>query len=417
MRPRTLLLSLSALFAFLYPLVLLQKERIFSSASIMEGMASWFWIAEPLSLMLFFFACAAVMRQKILCYASIIAASFCLAFVAAEAYFSLPSLDAASNLDSAKIESRSSVYVKSGQATHIYEKDYFAPDPVLGYGPNPNGKMRVASRREKGDEVIYDVLYSIDEKGRRFTPDRGDKADAAILLFGCSFTFGEGLNDRETFAWRLGEMLGEKFQVFNYGFHGYGAHQMLALAESGRLDALGQRYKQIYALYLTIRGHELRCVGLSPWDQSGPRYILENGAIKHDGKFSGGATADALFPRFRAYEQIKQKLIAAFAMHTHVAIIAQSMRELAARYNAHALTVIWPDFTRIEPMLRDRGVRILPLADALPDYASERAKYAIKGDGHPNALANTRIAEALAAYIQRHPYAAETKQLDGAAGQ
>ena len=202
MRLPALILSFSSLLAILYPLLMWQKNLIFSFLPIMESIAGWFWIAEPLLLALVFFASAARMRQKILCYVCIIAASCCLTFAAAEIYFTAPRVKSAPGA----IHSYDSVYVKSGQATHIYENDSHASDPVLGYGPNPSAR-KVASRRMKDDEVIYDVLYSRDEEGRRITPDRGDKADTAVLLFGCSFTVGDGLNDRETFAWRLGEML------------------------------------------------------------------------------------------------------------------------------------------------------------------------------------------------------------------
>ena len=400
MRLRTVVLSLSAAHALLYPLVF--------SISSMEGLAKGFWIAEPLLLVLFFFAASAAIRQKVIQYVCIIVASCCLAFAAAEMYCTWLRVEPAAP----QFSSHDSVYVKSGQATHLYEKSLSVPDPVLGYVPKANEKMRIAARRMHGNEVLYDVLYSRDEEGRRITPDRGDKADTAILLFGCSFAVGYGLNDQETFAWQLGEMLGEKFQVFNYGFHGYGAHQMLALVESSRLDALVRRYKQVYALYLTIRGHAARCAGLSPWDQAGPRYVLENGVLKHVGRFNETLEynklhqTDTLFARSRFYAYVKetyrQQVIPEYALHTHVAIIAKSMREMEARYHAHALCVIWPNFTGIEPMLRENGVRTLSLTGIMPDYASAREKYLIKGDGHPNALANTRIAEALSEYIMQN---------------
>jgi lysophospholipase L1-like esterase len=295
--------------------------------------------------------------------------------------------------------------VHSGQATHLYERASAVPDPVLGYGPDLSGKMRLAARRVQHDQTIYDVLYSRDEEGRRITPKRGKNADTAILLFGCSFTEGAGLNDQECFAWQLGHMLGEQFQVYNYGFSGYGSHQMLALVESGRLDALVQRYTQIYAFFLTMADHPLRCLGKRPFSRE-PRYILENGALTYAGSFSH--TVDSLFAHSQLYEQLKlaclQWLMYDYGLATHIAIVAKSMHELQARYNAHALTVIYPDFTRIEPLLLGSGVRTLSLMPAMPDYASTSEKYTIKGDGHPNALANTRIAEALFDYIQKHPH-------------
>jgi lysophospholipase L1-like esterase len=357
--------------------------------------------------MVFFFALSAGIRQKILCYACITAASLFLAFAAAEVYSRLLRSTPAN------------VHIKPGQATHSQEKDGTVPDPVLGYSLNPSGKMHFAVRLVKDGKVIYDVLYTTNE-GRRITPDRGDKADTAILLFGYSFTFGVGLNDQETFAWQLGEMLGEKFQVFNYGVGGYGPHQMLALVTSGRLDAFIRRYKQAYAFYLTIPGHAARCVGLSPWDQSGPRYILEIGALRYVGKFNETPEhnklyqADKLFAGSRVYAPIKEahrtKRVPDYAMETLVAITAKSMQALAARYHAHALTIVWPKFAHIEPILQDSGIRTLPLAGAMPDYASVPEKYDIPGDGHPNALANTRVAEALAEYILKHPQATGERQ-------
>jgi hypothetical protein len=370
-----------------------QKERLFSLLPFMKGIASWFWIVEPVFLALMFFACAAAIRQKTISYLCIIAASFLFAFGVAEMYFS--ALKTGISWFDVKREylSRDSVHVQSGRAAHLHEKDGISPDPVLGFGPNPNAQ-KLASRLVVGGKVIYDVLYSLDKKGRRVTPDRGDTADTAILLFGCSFTFGEGLNDRETYAWQLGEMLGERFQVFNYGFSAYGAHQMLALVESGRLDALARRYKRIYASFLTIADHAVRCVGPRPF-QPGPRYILENGTIKYAGKFSD--TLDKVFAHSRTYERVKsayyRRLTSDLAVNTHTAIIVKSMQELATRYHAHFVTVLWPDSAHIEAMLRKNGVSTLLLTDITDE------KYKIESDGHPNALANTRIAEALSEYI------------------
>ena len=286
----------------------------------------------------------------------------------------------------------------------LWEKG-LSHDPILGYGPTPNGTM-YASRLVKDDKVIYDVLYSRDSEGRRITPDRGNKVDTAILLFGCSFTVGEGLNDEDTFAWQLGELLGEKFQVFNYGFHGYGSHHMLALIESGRLDEIARRYEHVYAFYLTMSEHGPRCVGLAPWDNHGPRYILKKGTVKHAGKFNKTSIGKLNFVNY-FFNMLKRHkwLMAHFGLNTHAAIIAKSMHELKNRYHAHALTIIWPDYTHIEPLLRDRGVRTLSLKSAMRDYASSPEKYSLLNDGHPNAQANTRIAEVLAEYVlKKDPY-------------
>jgi len=388
-----------------------RKERFFSSVPVSDGVTSWFWIAEPLFLALFCFASSVGIRQKILQYACLIAASFFLAFVTAEMYLRATN----SEVDFMSLfRSRDSVYVKSEQTTHLYELSHVAPDPVLGYGPNLDASS-VASRRVKDGKVLYDVLYTRDAEGRRITPDRGDKADTAILFFGCSFTVGEGVHDRETFAWRLGEMLGDKFQVFNYGYHGYGSHQMLALIESGRLDAIARRYTQIYAFYLTIADHETRCIGLWPNNGTGPRYILENGILKHAGRLNENRERAKFFSSSFVYRQVTRAyylhLAPYSALDTHAAIIAQSAHELDARYHAQFLAVIYPDFTRIEPMLRARGVHTLSLTGVMPDYLPDgKYRYRIKGDGHPNALTHTLIAGALAEYMLKNARATREQQ-------
>ena len=73
-----------------------------------------------------------------------------------------------------------------------YTDNFFVDDPLLGYTPHPNAQVQ--SIKKQGDEVIYDVTYAIDEFGRRITPDQDDPArDKFLLLFGDSFTFGEGV--------------------------------------------------------------------------------------------------------------------------------------------------------------------------------------------------------------------------------
>ncbi len=46
-----------------------------------------------------------------------------------------------------------------------------------------------------------------------------------VILFGCSFTFGAGLNDNETFSYKLSKYTGRN--VYNRGLSGYGVQHML----------------------------------------------------------------------------------------------------------------------------------------------------------------------------------------------
>ena len=45
-----------------------------------------------------------------------------------------------------------------------------------------------------------------------------------MIIFGDSFTFGEGLNCVQMMPYRVGEIGGGRFEVYNFGFQGYGPH-------------------------------------------------------------------------------------------------------------------------------------------------------------------------------------------------
>ena len=104
-------------------------------------------------------------------------------------------------------------------------------DPVTGYKPRPGAAVR-SVRKGRADGVVqYDVRYTVDEHSRRKVAQHPE-ARKAVLFFGCSFTFGEGLTDEDTLPYRVNEKIGGEFQAFNFGYSGYGPHQFLALLES-----------------------------------------------------------------------------------------------------------------------------------------------------------------------------------------
>ncbi|OQY36439.1 MAG: hypothetical protein B6243_03195 [Anaerolineaceae bacterium 4572_5.2] len=119
-----------------------------------------------------------------------------------------------------------------------YTQNFFQDDDLLGYIPVPN--TRVNSIKKLGDDLIYDVEYSIDQYSRREVPGlefrvsgsetsntKPETRNQFILFFGGSFIFGEGLNDDETLPAHVGR-LAPRYRPYNYGLSGYGPQQMLA---------------------------------------------------------------------------------------------------------------------------------------------------------------------------------------------
>jgi hypothetical protein len=62
----------------------------------------------------------------------------------------------------------------------------------------PGSMVRVSKLHD--DEVIFDVVYTISAHGFRVTPGAGGTSGSAgrVLFFGCSYTFGEGVEDDQT---------------------------------------------------------------------------------------------------------------------------------------------------------------------------------------------------------------------------
>ena len=101
-------------------------------------------------------------------------------------------------------------------------------DPEIGWVLNP-GSIEYRNRLVDAQGVLqYDVVYSI-ESGRRKTPPPVS-AGPELIAAGCSFTFGHGLNDQDTWPWLLQEKL-PNYRVVNAGCMGYGTDQALLVTE------------------------------------------------------------------------------------------------------------------------------------------------------------------------------------------
>jgi hypothetical protein len=127
------------------------------------------------------------------------------------------------------------------------------PDPVLGWRSKP-GTYSIPRK----DQPLAPRRVTILPDGSRATGT--DATPSALVLLGCSFTFGEGVSDQDTYAWKLGEHLPGR-GVRNFGTIGYGTYQSLLLLE--RLLARGER--PAWVLYGYMDNHEIRNVAHPLW--------------------------------------------------------------------------------------------------------------------------------------------------------
>ena len=108
----------------------------------------------------------------------------------------------------------------------------FAKDRNLGFRHTPSVTVRHIKRNM--EKIIYDARYSFDEFGRRHHPEQTLKNQKSfIVLSGCSYTYGNGLNDDQTLSYYMNS-LSEEHLTYNYAIGASGTNMTLALTESDR---------------------------------------------------------------------------------------------------------------------------------------------------------------------------------------
>lgn len=286
---------------------------------------------------------------------------------------------------------------------------YAGPDDVLGYAPQLTGPVRVS--KFYGEHPIFDVVYTFDRHHLRVSapPDRPEDPEApCILFFGGSYTYGEGVEDAQSLPWRAAVLTGMRTR--NFGFQGYGPHQMLAAIESGRVERAAE-CRPTFAIYMPILDHVNRAVGLAHWDRSGPRYRLApDGSAVRDGHFDDDTGALARF----ALEQFEKSLIVervnqrrrevgADDFAVFHAIVDTARRRLAERWPGigfHA--IVWDRSGDPPPLfwegLERRGIAVHRMSRILPQRRDGDPRFEVSEyDRHPGGV----VYDAIARYVAR----------------
>ncbi len=288
----------------------------------------------------------------------------------------------------------------------IYSQGYYRMDEILGSAPL-KGKT-AASRFVKDNEIVYNVTYTIDDNGLRISPPATTDAQC-LVFFGCSYTFGEGVEDHEAMPYQVGKISGCK--VYNFAFHGYGPHQMLAALERGIVNRVVECQPSV-GIYQAIPDHVYRVTGSKPWGRHGPKYVLSPTGtpsyVGHFDDFDGSLRSQIAkqIKRSYAYKKYlgfrspnpKQKKR---NVELFLAIVDAARSQFLRRYPSAAFHVIlWKDkrdvllWQMIEQGMRQKGFNLHLSDEILPFYSARISKYKISPhDGHPNAHAHELIAQ------------------------
>lgn len=281
-------------------------------------------------------------------------------------------------------------------------KELHGRHPVLGAAPEPNGRYAAASTR--GEEVLYSVHYTIDDNGYRITPPPKNSDAPAILFTGCSFTFGEGLEDPESYPYRVAEKLKNQFRICNLAFSGYGPHQTLASLQEGYYRRTLGDSKPIAVVHLALPDHPNRAVGALSWGQRAPRFSLkDDGTFERTGTFADSASTMQWLRYVRLKEARKSSIGRKILNYqttdqdvdVWVKLLQACRQEVQKQYTDTQFYVVFlntpgASTTKMEKALSESDLDYHLMLPELSELMEE--KYQIPVDRHPNALGADTIA-------------------------
>jgi len=286
-----------------------------------------------------------------------------------------------------------------------YATQYFSQTDL---GSQGRKGVHSSKKLASNGTVIYDAVYSIGEDGFRITPSRNSGYAFRINLFGCSVAFGEGLNDHETIPFYLAQKISNSY-VKNFGFHGYGVHQALAILESQR-DTKGQ-----INLLITAPWHALRSACVPSYTVGSPQFILNrDGGVRRIGTCGSHRHPETMLSNSRLYTLLQTAIEDSAQddqLILYLALIEAMAKLSKERGQAFIIGFIRADNKWFTGTYSNDSIlsRLREIADdvvdvTLADSAEHISpKYYIHDlDKHPSALANRERSQLLISVLAKY---------------
>ena len=302
------------------------------------------------------------------------------------------------------------------------EGAYLLPHPTLGLVPRPSSTFTHAQvTKDPADSI---VRYTMNADAQRITP-RVDAPEGHLMLFGCSYTFGQGLQDTVRVGWSLAERW-PSIQVHDLSFMGFSPQQTVDIIESSRLPSGIRPEDEVVGLFLFTENHSNSALG-DPfslrWLYSSSRYVMDHGRAIRRGSFvrtapvRTGLTKGLQDLGLDGGAAIVQAITSIGRSKDHGSELVASMcvrmqRSFRRRFpNGRFFVVIFPEErTEIVEHLERSGVPVIDLRDAACLSACDGRQ----ADGyHPNETGaravSDAIIDALEAEIPAHGRSPSTK--------
>ncbi len=277
----------------------------------------------------------------------------------------------------------------------------FVMSAEYGFDAVPNVVSHVTSALN--GQPVYDVTYTIDDKGARVTPF-GAKGGRPVVVAGDSYNFGEGLNDDQTLGAHLQKSSRDGLRVLNLAIPGYGPHQVLRQLQ---LDLPVEHGLNSFDWLIVsmIDDHIERANGSYAWSL-GPRYVLDgHGGVQLSGQYGDRREPPAWLTQLRngsrLFVAVEKKIGLLLAKDEQLFVhILQAANETAQRkFGARMLILYYSGGTYLNEFVGRRdlmhqlfdqaGVQFIDVNSVLP---VRDGGYFIAGDGHPTEKLNAALA-------------------------
>ncbi len=232
-----------------------------------------------------------------------------------------------------------------------------------------------------GYDAAYDYIFN-EAKYRKVENKNSDKE--SIVLLGCSFTEGSGLEKDETFSYKLGQYT--KRPIYNRAKGGWGVqHALFQLQSEKFYDIISKSKPPKYVIYTYIGDHVKRIhIANEPVILGGyPIFVYKK--VKDNLVFDNFSN---LFFHFPSLSAIKQGMFSNFSttksrskfLKLH---FLQSAKALKEHYKDSKFVILIFDgnneIHQIRNELKNEGIIIVSVEDLTGDK-----NYGKQLDGHPN---------------------------------
>jgi hypothetical protein len=289
---------------------------------------------------------------------------------------------------------------------------WFGSRPVVGWGPDHAGRFHAEKTDLATRAKIYNVDYTIDSNLLRQT--QSCEAGRTIVFFGCSFVFGEGLNDADTLPQAFADSLDRKRRVLNMGLSGYGPQQVLRLLQSGLSDAaIGP--EPVLFVFMTGAWHAERLACKPYFVRFAPRLVSENGQIALKGACYEGTRLQLRdwlegSAVYRLFVEPYLNRLSRDDVAFYISVVLETARLAKEKYGVPMLLPYIRssdgylagtgfDDDAIIKRFQDGGAYVVDVS--LEREEAGGAVISIKGDGHPTAFANRLRATLIKDYIEQ----------------